>query len=179
MLAAALSQAMEHGVANLSIKDIAARAGVAETTIYRRWGHRTAVVADAVTELAGRGNPPPDTGTLRGDLVQLLEQTRDLVTQPGMERFLGTTIALFADPDIAAARRTFWNDRLDRIAPVIRRGIDRGELRRGSEPHDVIETLCAPLYFRLFVTDKAIDARFVARCVEHTFAVYADRTGAG
>ncbi len=175
VLTATLEQVLEHGVSGLTIGDVAARAGVAETTVYRRWGNRTALIADAVTELAAAGNPPPDTGTLRGDLVQVLEQIVTLVTRPGMERLLGTTIALSADPDVAAARKTFWTDRFERIAPVIRRGTERGELRPDVAPHDVIETLCSPLYFRLLVTDRPIDAEFISRCVDHTFAVYAAR----
>ncbi|MDV7241739.1 MULTISPECIES: TetR/AcrR family transcriptional regulator [Rhodococcus] len=172
VLTATLDQVAEHGIEGLTIGDVAARAGVAETTIYRRWGTRTALVADAVTELAAAGNPTPDTGTLRGDLHQLAEQISHLISRPGIARLLATTIALSADPDVAAARHRFWNDRFERTSHVIRRAIERGELPEDVNPREVLETLSAPLYFRLLVGDQPLDSAFVTRCIDHTITLH-------
>ncbi|MCP2315250.1 transcriptional regulator, TetR family [Nocardia amikacinitolerans] len=172
VLTATLDQVAEHGIEGLTIGDVAARAGVAETTIYRRWGTRTALIAEAVTEMAAAGNPAPDTGTLRGDLRQLAEQISHLISRPGIARLLGTTIALSADPDVAAARRRFWNERFERTYHVIRRAVDRGELPDDVDPREVLETLSAPLYFRLLVSDRPLDSAFVTRCVDHTLTLY-------
>ncbi|WP_431969823.1 TetR/AcrR family transcriptional regulator [Nocardia sp. bgisy134] len=172
VLAATLDQVAEHGIEGLTIGDVAARAGVAETTIYRRWGTRTALIAEAVTELAAVGNPAPDTGTLRGDLQQLAEQISHLISRPGIARLLGTTIALSTDPDVAAARHSFWNERFERTAHVIRRAVDRGELPDDADPREFLETLSAPLYFRLLVGDSPLDGAFIARCIDHTLTLY-------
>ncbi|MGW6728039.1 TetR/AcrR family transcriptional regulator [Nocardia sp. NPDC055029] len=172
VLAAALDQVAEHGIEGLAIGDIAARAGVAETTIYRRWGTRTALLADAVTELAAVGNPTPDTGRLRSDLRQLADQISHLISRPGIARLLGTAIALSVDPDVATARHRFWDDRFERTAPVIDKAVERGELPAGTDPREVIETLSAPLYFRLMVTDLPLDDTFVTRCIDQTIALY-------
>ncbi|GAF46990.1 TetR/AcrR family transcriptional regulator [Rhodococcus wratislaviensis] len=172
VLTATLDQVAEHGIEGLTVGDVAARAGVAETTIYRRWGTRTALVADAVTELAAVGNPVPDTGTLRGDLHQLADQIAHLISRPGIARLLATTIALSADPDVAAARRRFWNDRFERTAHVIRKAIERGELPEDVDPREVLETLSAPLYFRLLVGDQPLESAFITRCIDHTIALY-------
>src|SRR5262245_64364232 len=55
-----------------TIPRVAARAGVHETSIYRRWGTREALIVDAVTSRIGAEIPIPDTGSLRDDLVQFL-----------------------------------------------------------------------------------------------------------
>ncbi|TQM33623.1 TetR/AcrR family transcriptional regulator [Nocardia bhagyanarayanae] len=172
VLTATLDQVAEHGIEGLTIGDVAARAGVAETTIYRRWGTRTALIAEAVTEMAAVGNPAPDTGTLRGDLRQLAEQISHLISRPGIARLLGTTIALSADPDVAAARHRFWNERFERTSHVIRRAVDRGELPDDVDPREVLETLSAPLYFRLLVSDQPLDSAFVTRCIDHTLTLH-------
>ncbi|MFQ6397958.1 TetR/AcrR family transcriptional regulator [Nocardia sp. KC 131] len=172
VLAATLDQVAEHGIEGLTIGDVAARAGVAETTIYRRWGTRTALVAEAVTELAAVANPAPDTGALRADLQLLAEQISQLISRPGVARLVGTTIALSVDPEVAAARHRFWNDRFERTSQVIDRAVERGELPEGTNPREVIETLSAPLYFRLLVGDEAIDDAFIARCVDNTLTLH-------
>ncbi|MFE3101498.1 TetR/AcrR family transcriptional regulator [Nocardia tengchongensis] len=172
ILAATVAQIAEHGLEGLTISEVADRAGVAETTIYRRWGTRTALVADAVADLAAEANPAPDTGTLRGDLQQLADQITHLISQPGIARLLGSALALSVDADVDAARRHFWNDRFDRTSQVITRAIDRGELPGDVDAHELVETLAAPLYFRLLVGNRPLDAAFITRCINHTMTLY-------
>lgn len=172
VIAATVQQVLDHGIEGLSLGSVAARAGVSETTIYRRWGSRTALITDAMNDLAAVGNPPPDTGILREDLRQILEQITRLITRPGVARLLGTAAALDADPELAAARTAFWDNRFDQIAPVVERARAAGSIRADAHPREVLETLAAPLYFRLLVTAEAIDAELIARCVEHTITLY-------
>ncbi|WP_159846734.1 TetR/AcrR family transcriptional regulator [Nocardia sp. CY41] len=172
VLTATLDQVAEHGIEGLTVGDVAARAGVALTTIYRRWGTRTALIAEAVTELAAAANPAPDTGTLRGDLQQLAEQISHLISRPGIARLVGTTIALSADPEVAAARHRFWEDRFQQSSRVIARAVERGELAEDVDPREVLETLSAPLYFRLLVADAALDDAFLVRCVDNTLTLH-------
>ncbi|MFF2549737.1 TetR/AcrR family transcriptional regulator [Nocardia sp. NPDC058058] len=172
VIAATLHQVLDHGIEGLSLGSVAVRAGVAETTLYRRWGSRTALITDAVTQLAELGNPPPDTGSLRGDLRQILEQISDLITRPGVARLLGTAAALDGDPELTAARTAFWDNRFEQISPVIDRARDAGDLRADAQPRAVLETLTAPLYFRLLVTGEAIDNHLIDRCTDHTITLY-------
>ncbi|RBO86475.1 TetR/AcrR family transcriptional regulator [Nocardia puris] len=175
VLTATLDQVIEHGIEGLTVSDIAARAGVAETTIYRRWGTRTALIAAALAELAAAANPLPDTGALRTDLRVLAEQVSHLIEQPGIGRLVGTTIALSADPEVDAARRRFWSDRFELSSPVVTRAIERGELPPDTEPAPVLETLAAPLYFRVLVGGRPIDDAFLTRCIEDTLTLYGHR----
>nr|WP_280453009.1 TetR/AcrR family transcriptional regulator [Nocardia cyriacigeorgica] len=172
VLTATLEQVAEHGIEGLTIGDVAARAGVAETTIYRRWGTRTALIAAAVTEMAAAGNPLPDTGALRTDLQVLAEQITHLIELPGVTRLVGTTMALSADPEVDAARRRFWSDRFELSSQVISKAIERGELPQDTDPRAVLETLSAPLYFRIIVGDRPIDGSFIARCIEDTLTLH-------
>ena len=66
-LAAAADLIVERGVGNLTIEEVAARSGVAKTTIYRHWPERAALILDTV-RVSFEHVATPDTGTLRGDL---------------------------------------------------------------------------------------------------------------
>ncbi|MGX1774724.1 TetR/AcrR family transcriptional regulator [Nocardia brasiliensis] len=172
VIAATVQQILEHGIEGLTLSGVAARAGVAETTIYRRWGSRTALIAAALDDLAATGNPPPETGSLRNDLRQIAEQITDLITRPGVARLLGTAAAVGTDPELADVRTTFWNNRFDQITPVIDRAAAGGELRADADPREVLETLAAPLYFRVLVTGEPLDEALLARCVAHVITLY-------
>src|SRR5215470_1048367 len=62
---------LEKGLDGLSVAEIAQRAGVNETSIYRRWGTRENVGLEVALSRAELAIPIPDTGSLRGDLLVL------------------------------------------------------------------------------------------------------------
>src|SRR2546423_1774093 len=82
VLTAATDIVRERGYAALTIEGIAARAGVAKTTIYRSWPNRAAVIMEAVVAETAVPLAFPDTGSAREDL----------------RRQLGAVVALFTDP---------------------------------------------------------------------------------
>src|ERR671926_1643293 len=61
-----------HGYAGLTLDELAARSGVAKTTILRRWPSKAAVAAAGVERLALQSVDVPNSGTLRADLRALL-----------------------------------------------------------------------------------------------------------
>ncbi|KXP09920.1 TetR family transcriptional regulator [Tsukamurella pulmonis] len=176
VLAAALAQVADHGFEGLRIAEVAARAGVAESTVYRRWPTPAALVADAVTELAAQGNPVPDTGDLRADLLQAARQIVALLERPAMTRLVGTTLAMSHDAEVDAARIRFWDERFARTALLIEKATARGEIPGGTDPRDVLETMAAPIYFRVLVGGAPPDDAFVTRCVDDALALIAART---
>src|SRR4051794_14484631 len=70
ILDAALRLLREVGYDRLSMDAVATAAHASKASLYRRWGNKAQVVADAMNRAdAGFGAPRPDTGTLRGDLL--------------------------------------------------------------------------------------------------------------
>src|SRR5277367_3379761 len=59
----------EKSPAEVSMVEIAERAGVAATSLYRRWGDVRALLMEVAVERLMQDSPLPDTGTLRGDLL--------------------------------------------------------------------------------------------------------------
>ena len=69
--------AAEQGRDGLTVPAVAARAGVTPSTIYRRWGDLSQLLADVAVEQLQPEQAPPDTGSFYGDLLAWLEQYFD------------------------------------------------------------------------------------------------------
>jgi AcrR family transcriptional regulator len=155
VLEATLDALAEGGEA-VGIPQIAVRAGVHETSIYRRWGSLPALVVDAVGTRIGEEIPLPDTGSLRGDLLAFLESGRAFLTS-----HLGTQLvrATVIDPRASTdeTRHAYWSGRLGQMAVLFERAVARGEIARPADIELLTEMVVAPLYFRLLITHVPLD----------------------
>ena len=173
VLDAALSQLALHGYEGLSIAAVAREAGVAETTVYRRWPTPAVLAAAAVAHLAHTDNPVPDTGSLKEDLRALLAQVAELLARPDAEQILRAAAALDRHhPGAVRARTTFWDSRFTGSRVIVERALQRGELAEDSDPYAVIEFLVAPLYLRVLLTDRPVDSDFLENCVQRTLRAF-------
>jgi AcrR family transcriptional regulator len=155
VLESAFSVLIEKGIHGFAIAEVAARAGVHETSIYRRWGTRTELAVAACLHFADGALPIPDTGSLRSDLAALLRLVGALLASPQGRALL--TLSVSREPDVVAARRAFWRQRFDRARVMLDRAVSRGEFPGNADPIVFLETLIAPLYLRLLVTDEPLD----------------------
>lgn len=146
------------GYDRLSIEAVAQRAGVHKTTIYRRWGTREQLVAEALQVMAERRIPIPDTGHVQADLGALARAVAAVLRS---DEGAGAVRALAAgapgSPEIARVGRQFWATRLQEVMPLIERGVARGQLPPGTDGALVITAVAAPLYHRLLVTGEVPD----------------------
>src|SRR5262245_40170336 len=71
VLTAALEELGQTGYGALRIEDVAARAGVNKTTVYRRWPTKEDLVRAALLAMTVDKFVVPNTGSLRGDLLEM------------------------------------------------------------------------------------------------------------
>jgi AcrR family transcriptional regulator len=155
----------ESGFDALSIREIAKRAGVHESSIYRRWGTKADLVSDALASRMGLEVPTPDTGSLREDLLALLRALAAFIGTPLGENVV--RMALRRDlPDSDAARDRFWTDRFTRGSLILDRAEVRGELRPGIDRFLTLETLVGPLYLRLLLTREPLNEAIIENVVD-------------
>jgi AcrR family transcriptional regulator len=158
VLAATLAELAEQGYANLTVDNVARRAGVHKTTVYRRWKDRERLVADALTDHVAAAMPIPDTGSIDADLRQWARSLVRWLTSPTGRAVVATAMSdATRAPDIANVKRRFFDDRFRRALPVVTRAITRGELPAHVDPAELIKTLVAPIYLRLLITAEPID----------------------
>lgn len=148
---------MEVGYAGMSVEDVAARAGVHKTTVYRRWPTKAELVYDAVGQQSAEAVPVPDTGNLLDDLRIFARQiVANIGSDGGSKRSRSIVAAAATSDELAAAMRGFWSDRLAASAPIVERAIERAELPSDADPNLIIESLIGPLWVRLLLTGEPI-----------------------
>lgn len=174
VLEATVDALLQHGIDGLSVGDVAQRAGVHETSIYRRWGTKTNLALDAVLSRTQAEIPDPDTGSLRGDLLALLRGIAAFVGTPLGELLL--RMGLRQDlPEYEAARAQFWTTRAAVASAALDRAGVRGELRAGVDHRLAFEMLIGPLHVRLLLTREPLDDGFLSDVVDLILAGIATR----
>jgi len=167
----------EHGFAHLDLADIARRAEVGKTTVYRRWGTVTGLVADLLMDMAEQSLPRTETGSLLGDLTANARLVRRTLADPRQGALFKAVIAAATcDPKTAEALHRFYELRIQEWAPCVQQAIDRGEVPEGTDPYEVIRAVSAPLYYRLLTSGIPLDEAAADRAAEAAAA--AARAGA-
>jgi AcrR family transcriptional regulator len=157
----------EHGFAHLDLAEVARRAGVGKTTVYRRWGTITGLVADLLQDMAEQSLPRTQTGSLLGDLranARLVQRTLCDPRQGAL--FKAVIAAATCDEATAQALRRFYDIRITEWAPCVDQAIDRGELPAGTDPREVIRAVSAPMYYTLLTTGRPPDKTAADRAAE-------------
>jgi AcrR family transcriptional regulator len=157
------------GVANTRIVDIAARAGVHETSIYRRWGSRANLIAEALSSQLDADLPLPDTGSTREDLIVFFTALAQFLASPIGRSIMGLGFAASEEAAVfEPARDQFWTIRLTRSSILVRRGIDRHEIRSDIDPELVLEALGGPLNLHVLLRNRPADPDYISRLVDLT-----------
>lgn len=151
ILRATVELLAERGLAGLSIEEVAARAGVGKATVYRRWPSRGALALRAFLAEFQDQQPPPDTGTLRGDLLAALRSwTRAVTRTPAGGILAGLIAEAQRDPALAEAWRSQVVEPLrSRHAVMVERAIARGEIPADSDTDVVLDLVYGPAYHRM------------------------------
>ncbi len=171
VIASTLAELSDRGYSGVSLDGVAARAGVHKTTVYRRWRTKESLVLEAMLEQAAQTVAIPDTGSLRGDLLELARRSAAIQTSPAGEAVVRAVAGESpGNPAIADASRRFWTERLELDRTIVARARDRGEIGPGTQSQPVIEMVLGPLYFRLLVTGEPIDPDFIDGIVDLVYA---------
>lgn len=137
-----------HGVSGLSIEAVARRAGVAKTTIYRRWPTKKELALDVLAKVAGPVTQPPAGGSVRDDLIFVLTAASSNHRNPSRGSLLTRRLISEADayPDLTEnylAR--VIGPRRQRLHAILRRGVDENLIRPDADLDLAAEALIAPI----------------------------------
>lgn len=138
----------ERGYGNFSVGDVAARAGVADSSIYRRWGSLEALLTDVVLARLNAQSPMPDTGSLAGDLRTYAANVAREITGPDGLALVRLAVALSGNGrqglGVADGLRA---ERTRQLQSMLDRARDRGE--RAPDALGVLDHIMAPMYIRV------------------------------
>jgi AcrR family transcriptional regulator len=138
----------ERGYGSFVVGDVAARAGVADSSIYRRWGNLEELITDVAITWLTRTSPIPDTGHLESDLRAYAAGVARDISGPAGLAVLRLMIALSTGGAAGErARDQFLAERRRQIQSMLDRAEHRGE--RPPQALDVLDHILAPLYIRV------------------------------
>jgi AcrR family transcriptional regulator len=148
---ATLDVFVEHGLDGLSMERVAARAGVGKATLYRRAGSKEELLVQAYSLVRPPG-PPPDSGSLEGDLLALARGQQARVSDVGRPIISRMIAAAMSSPELHSLfmERNIKPFR-EILAEFIRRGIARGELRADLDIERAIDLLHGTLIHQIIL----------------------------
>ena len=148
ILDATIDELIERGYPALSVEAIAVRAGVAKTTVYRRWPNLDDLVLQAMrsVQLGGEVREPPP-GSVRDELLFRLDRMRRTWADPRYAALMRRAAADgTAAPEIYRAfRERLVKPQLEQMHQVLRRGIEEGLIRPDVDLEWVRQAMASPI----------------------------------
>jgi AcrR family transcriptional regulator len=130
---AVLEQLQRVGYLGLTMEGVATCARTGKAALYRRWPCKEDLVVDALDDALPSFNDLPDHGSVRDDLLDLLRQMAAFVNSPTGAAL--ETVMAEVDPDSpfgCLLRERIKEPRKRMLLTVLRRGVERGEIRPGA-----------------------------------------------
>ena len=172
ILAATRALLEEHGVRGLTIEGVAERSGVAKTTIYRRYRDRDDLALAVLIEDTESFRTPADLGDTRKELLAFVKEATDIILRGSVIQGIASEIA--TNPELGQTYRERIIDvRLAEVGEIVKRGIDRGDLRADTDVRVAHELLVGPLMYRLIFSGKPLNRRHAGQVVDAVMAAFA------
>lgn len=159
---------IEVGVRGLTVEGVAARAGVAKTTVYRRWRSKEELALAVLLEMVNEIVAVPDLGDIRDELITFVNVSVRILGKTLMGRVMQGLVSDFAaNEELGEAfREQIVSLRLAEVRRLIHRAIERGELRSDVDAVLIHELLFGPVYYRLLLSGGKLDGRLATRIVD-------------
>jgi AcrR family transcriptional regulator len=166
VLAATIEELARVGYGALRIEDVALRAEVNKTTVYRRWPDKVELVRSALGCAAGAKPNPPETGALRTDLIALGRALIAIFTAPRGKSLVRMMVAEGGDADLADIKRGLRRERALVPLAVLRAAVARGELPPAADLQLLLDCLVGALHHRIFFLNEPVTDVFLQRLVD-------------
>jgi AcrR family transcriptional regulator len=163
---ATLAEVGRVGVEHLSIEEVAARADVNKTTIYRRWPTPEGLVRAALVCVAEANASPPDTGSLRGDLRAFTREFRRIAGLPDMKTVMRLRWSGPAKGPLATLTRGIQEKKHAQWKQMLERAVSRGELPRGTDTDLIYDVVLGTLIYLVVLGPRRSDADRLDRAVD-------------
>ena len=177
LLAVTLQLLQEHGYDRLTVDAVAATARASKATVYRRWPSKAELVLAAFIEGVRQIAVPPETGTLRGDLLHL---GRAICQQAQQQA--GTIRAVLVEASRHPAlndalQHQFLDERKALIQEILQQAADRGEIDESVISDELWDLLPGYLIFRSIMPSRPPSEHTVQALVDDVIIPSLTRPG--
>ncbi len=151
---AALELLVDDGYRALTMEKVRERSGVGKATLYRRHGSKEELVRAVVEHLHQNLPVPEDTGSLQGDFAAVAANAVANAQSTRFATFMPRVLAEVAH--IPELQEIFYEalvrPRRDTLAAILRRAIERGEIRADVDVELAIDVLAGPMIYKIIIT---------------------------
>jgi AcrR family transcriptional regulator len=156
----------EHGYDGLTVDAVAMTAKASKATVYRRWPSKAELVLAAFTEAIRQVAVPPDTGTLRGDLLRMGQVVCEQARQHG-STMRAVLVEVSRNPALNdVMQHEFVDQRKALIQHILHQAVERGEIDRAAISNELWDLLPGYLIFRSIMATRPPTQRTVQALVD-------------
>jgi AcrR family transcriptional regulator len=160
----------DEGLGGFSMEAVARRAGASKATVYRRWPSQSELLVDAM-DAGFRPFPPPSTGALRTDLIEIFSTFESLVTRGPFSRLMAAFIdAAERDPTLWSLHIRLTEQRREPVRQLLAEAITRGEIAPTTDVELVVDLLAGPSFYRRFIAHWPFPPGYAAAIVDLVLA---------
>lgn len=164
---AALAELAEAGYGGFAIESVAARAGVAKSTIYRHWDGRLPLIRDAFEVLNQQPMPEPGGGDPRQRVEQLLRHLVGALADSIFAACLPALIeAAHREADVRAFLDGYSAARRRTLTDAIADGVESGHFPPAADPEQASLALAGAIFYRRLLTPEPLDPDGVPELIE-------------
>lgn len=157
ILEAVFELVLEQGVSGLSMEGVAARAGIAKSTVYRHFSSTAAMVVTVCEQLSTAVPPPPVTASVEDDVRQTLRRLAAELESASWPRLLAALVdASERDPQLAALHSGFFVGRRRPLEERLEVAVRAGDLDAGTDVSLLATMLVAPLFHRRYLSHEPL-----------------------
>ena len=162
---AVLGLLVDGGLEACTFQNVAARAGIQRSTLYRRYPDRWRMLIDTIIEVAESEVTANRGVSFVDDLTELLRRFAAIFSTSLGPAVITVAAAVRSidDPEISSR---FWTARRKQLEPMYDAAIARGELAADVDRDELFALAAGPIYFRLFIAQQSVDPAFIATIVD-------------
>ena len=167
ILAGALSELGEAGFGAFTIESVAARAGVAKSTVYRHWPDKVTLIADAFETFHEQNVPHTGDLPARESLLRLLRHVAEVVVDSAFSACIPALIeGAERDPRLREFRHRYSAQRRESLTALISQGVTDGEFCPAIDPELAAQALLGPIFYRRLMTSEPFDPGHVEDLID-------------
>lgn len=161
----ALEALAVQGYHRFSVPEMADRAGLNKTSLYRRWPTKGALVGAALERAMGHDAPLPDTGALPTDMLAFALAAAAWADAPAGRAVMKSLLTDGDDPEVRALVAQLLRNRASGPSLLFERAMARGELDARADVGMALSVIAGAMSHRIFVEREAVTEAFVARLI--------------
>lgn len=158
----------EVGYDGLTMDAIAARTRSSKATLYRQWGSKPQLVAQSLRHHRPVELAEIDTGSLRGDLHEMVGRSDDCRLAKDSAMVRGLAHAVGGNPELhRALRELLVEPEVTGLDRILRRAVERGEVSAGNPALDLVPHLMIAVFVsRSLIEERPVDQAYLATYVD-------------